>query len=317
MKAIRIHPPAGPQGLVYEDIPAPEPKEGEVLVRVHATGITPLELSWQTSSGTVRPLPIIPGHELSGIVTQVGPGVTEVAVGDAVYALTDFSRDGAEAEYTIALPSELAPKPHSLTHVQAAAVPLSALTAWQALFEHAKLSAGETILIHGASGGVGIFAVQFAHWIGANVIGTASAGNRELLRELGADEVIDYTRQSFENMVHDANVVLDTVGGETLQRSWGVLKSGGRLVTVASEAGTRQHVAAAHRVRAAWFIVQPNRNQLTEIADLIDAGQIRVVVETVLPLSEARQAYERGQSGHRRGKIVLSVVNGGGFAEER
>jgi NADPH:quinone reductase-like Zn-dependent oxidoreductase len=286
-----------------------------VLVRVYATGITPMELSWKTSSGAVRPLPIIPGHELSGIVTRVGPGVTEVAVGDGVYALTDFSRDGAEAEYTIALPSELAPKPRTLTHVQATAVPLSALTAWQALFEHAKLSAGETILIHGASGGVGIFAVQFAHWIGANVIGTASAGNRELLRELGADEVIDYTRQSFENMVHDANVVLDTVGGETLQRSWRVLKSGGRLVTIASEAGTRQQVATAHRVRATWFIVQPNRNQLTEIADLIDAGQIRVVVEAVLPLSEARQAYERGQSGHRRGKIVLRVVNEGASAE--
>src|SRR5690242_17634264 len=208
MKAIRIHAPGGPQGLVYEDIPPPRPREGEVLVRVYAVGITPMELTWKTSTGAVRPLPIIPGHELSGVVSEVGPAVTEVAVGDAVYALTDFLRDGAQAEYTIALPTELAPKPHSLDHVQAAAVPLSALTAWQALFEHAKLSAGQTILVHGASGGVGIFVVQLAHWIGANVIGTASAHNRDLLRDLGADEVIDYTRHRFEDMVHDADVVI-------------------------------------------------------------------------------------------------------------
>jgi NADPH:quinone reductase-like Zn-dependent oxidoreductase len=317
MKAIRIHAPGGLEGLVYEDIPPPRPREGEVMVRVYATGITPMELTWKTSTGAVRPLPIIPGHELSGIVSEVGPGVTDVAIGDAVYALTDFSRDGAEAEYTIALPSELAPKPHTLNHMQAAAVPLSALTAWQALFEHAKLSAGQTILVHGAAGGVGIFAVQFAHWIGANVIGTASAHSRDLLRELGADEIIDYTTTRFEDMVHDANVVIDTVGGDTLKRSWGVLRKGGRLVTIASEAGPKRQEAAAHGVRASWFIVQPNRSQLAEIADLIDAGQVRVVVEAVLPLSEARQAYERGRSGHRHGKIVLRVVNEEDSVEER
>jgi NADPH:quinone reductase-like Zn-dependent oxidoreductase len=159
--------------------------------------------------------------------------------------------------------------------------------------------------------------VQFAHWIGANVIGTASAHNRDLLRELGADEIIDYTTTRFENLVHDANVVLDTVGGDTLKHSWGVLRKGGRLVTIAGEAGPKRPEAAPHGVRAVWFIVKPNRNQLTEIADLIDAGQVRVVVESVLPLSEARQAYERGRSGHRRGKIVLRVVNEGDAAEEQ
>jgi NADPH:quinone reductase-like Zn-dependent oxidoreductase len=317
MKAIRIHTPGVLEELVYEDIPPPRPGEGEVMVRVYATGITPMELTWKTSTGAVRPLPIIPGHELSGVVSEVGPGVTDVSVGDAVYALTDFSRDGAEAEYTIALPSELASKPQTLNHVQAAAVPLSALTAWQALFDHAKISAGETILVHGAAGGVGIFAVQFAHWIGANVIGTASTHNRDLLRELGTDEIIDYTTTRFEDMVRDANVVLDTVGGDTLKHSWGVLRKGGRLVTIAGEARPKQPAAAAHGVRTAWFIVKPNRNQLTEIADLIDAGQVRVVVESVLPLSEARQAYERGRSGHRRGKIVLRVVNEEASVEER
>ena len=194
MKAIRMHGRGGPERLVYEDAPQPHPDAGEVLVRVYATGVIATELSWsatyQTKGGSARALPI-PGHDLSGVVVEVGSGVTALTRGSAVYALTAFDRDGAEAEYTIALPGELAPKPRALDHVQAAAVPLTALTAWQALFEHAGLSAGQTVLIHGAAGGVGVFAVQLARWAGAHVTATASARNRDFLRELGANEIID------------------------------------------------------------------------------------------------------------------------------
>jgi len=281
-----------------------------VLVRVYATGVTPKELTWpetyKTTSGIARTLPI-PGHDLSGVVAEVGPRVTTIVPGSEVYALTDFNRNGAEAEYAIAVPSELAPKPRTLDYVQAAAVPLTALTAWQALFDHVGLSTGNSILIHGAAGGVGVFAVQLARWAGAHVIGTASARNREFLHELGASEVIDYTTTRFEDVVHDVDVVFDTVGGETLQRSWQVLKRGGVLVSVASPPSPEQ--AKAHGVRSVWFIVAPNRDQLIRIGALIDAGQVRPIVETVLPLSQASQAYEQGLKGHTRGKIVLRVVD--------
>ena len=195
MKAIRIHGRGGPERLVYEDIPPPHPDQAEVLVRVYATVVIWTELTWdetyQTEAGNPRALPI-PGHDVSGVVEQIGPGVTDLALGSEVYGLTAFERDGAEAEYTIALTSELAPKPRSLDHVQAAAVPLSALTAWQALFDHGGLVAGQTVLIHGAAGAVGVFAVQLARWTGAQVIATASSRHRTLLSELGATEMIDY-----------------------------------------------------------------------------------------------------------------------------
>jgi NADPH:quinone reductase-like Zn-dependent oxidoreductase len=309
MKAVRIHARGDAEQLFYEDAPQPQPAEGEVLVQVYATAVTPTELSWsttwQTRTGADRHLPI-PGHDLAGVVAEVGPGVTSVSVGEAVNALTDFHRDGAEAEYTIALPAELAPKPHSLDYVQAAAVPLSALTAWQALFIHAELSAGQRVLIHGASGGVGTLAVQLAHWAGAHVIGTASARNRDLVRQLGADECIDYTTECFEDVVHEVDVVLDTVGGETLERSLGVLRKGGMLVSIVGSPTAEQ--AAAHGVRATAFVVQPDRKQLIRIGELLDAGRIRPVIEAVMPLPQARQAYERQHGGHAGGKVVLRVV---------
>src|SRR5205807_5266425 len=206
------------------------------------------------------------------------------------------------------LPSELAPKPRSLNYVQAAAVPLTALTAWQAFFDHAALAAGQTVLIHGAAGGVGVFAVQLARHAGAQVIATASARNRDFLRELGANEIIDYTTTRFEEVVHDVDLVFDLVGGDTLQRSWQVVKPGGVLVSVVSPRPSFEEVKA-YDVRPVWFVVEPNREQLIQIGTLIDAGQIRPIIETVLPLSEARQAYEQGSKGHTRGKIVLRVVN--------
>ncbi len=308
MKAIRIHTRNVPEGLIYEDAPQPHPGEGNVLVQVYATSVMSQEPTWpetwKTPAGVDRHLPI-PCHDLSGIVAEVGAGVNDVAVGEAVYALTDPWRDGAAAEYTLAASTELAPKPHSLDFVQAAAVPLVALTAWQAFFDHAGLCAGQTVLIHGAAGGVGTFAVQFAHWAGAHVVATASARNQDLIRELGADEAIDYTATRFEDVVHDVDLVLDMIGGETVERSWGVLKKGGTLVSVFSPPSKER--AAAFGVRALFFIVRPNRAELIQIGNLIDAGEVRPIIETVFPLSEARQAFERALGGHTRGKIILRV----------
>ena len=311
MKAVRLHGRGGPDHLVYEDAPQPHPGLGEVLVRVYATGVIANELKWdvtyQTKAGSPRALPI-PGRDLSGVIEEVGHGVTTLVPGSEVYAMLDYCCDGAEAEYTIALPNELAPKPGTLDHVQAAAVPLSALTAWQGLFDRANLVAGQTVLIHGAAGGVGVFAVQLARWAGAQVIATASARNRDFLRDLGATEVIDYTTTRFEDMARSVDVVFDTVGGGTLQRSWQVVKPGGMLVSVVSPRPSAD-VAKGHDARFAWFVVEPNREHLIQIGRLIDAGHIRPIVETALPLSEAREAYEQAAKGHTRGKIVLRVVD--------
>lgn len=309
MKAIRIHGRGGPDHLVYEDTPQPEPGSGEVLVRVYASGIIANELyydeTYQTSMGVVRQLPV-PGHDVAGVVEKVGSAVTTFKQGDEVYALIAFDRDGSDAEYCIALPDELAPKPHTLDYVQAAAVPLTALTAWQALFERAHLVAGQRILIHGAAGGVGVFAVQFAHWAGAHVIATASAHNQDFLKELGADETINYTTTRFEDVVQNVDVVFDMVGGDTLKRSLQVLKPEGVIVSVVSPPPTFEE-AKERGVRFIWFVVEPGREQLIQIGELIDSGYVHPVLDTVLPLSEARQAYEQGAKGHTRGKIVLRV----------
>ncbi len=307
MKAIRVHQPVGPESLVYEDVPVPDLGPGDALVRVHAAGISPAEFTWQvweTPDGRSR-LPAIPSHELSGVVVAITPEVQNVATGDAVYALTDFFRDGAAAEYIAVRAADLAPQPRTLDHAQAAATPLSALTAWQALFDHAHLSPGQRVLIHGAAGGVGSFAVQLAHWRGAHVIGTASARNVAFVRELGADEVIDYRATPFETATRDVDIVLDTIGGETLERSWSVLRHGGVLVTVLRPPSPDW--ASAREARGVFFIVEPRRDQLIELGGLIDAGAVRPMVEAVLPLAQAREAYTRGAREHPRGKLVLAV----------
>lgn len=308
MKAIRIHGRGGPDHLVYDEVPKPHPGPGEVLVRVAASGIIVNELTWdvtyQTEAGEPRPLPI-PGRDLSGVVAEVSAEVTNVSIGDAVYAMLAYGRDGAEAEYAIVLPSELAPKPRTLDDVQAAAVPLSALTAWQALFIHAKLSKGQRVLIHGASGGVGTYAVQFAHWAGAHVLATASARNTDFLRDLGADRIIDYATTRFEDVAHNLDVVFDLVGGDTLARSWQVVREGGVVVSVVSPPPTEQ--APRPGARFAWFIVEPSGEQLRQIGGLLGAGQVRPIVDQVFPLAEARQAYDAGIQGHPRGKIVLTI----------
>jgi len=309
IKAIRLHARGGPEQLVYEDALEPSLRNGDALVRVCSCAITPTELTWSatytTRNGEDR-LPSIPGHELSGVVEAVGPNAVDARVGDEVYALTDFWRDGGAAEYVAVNAADLAPKPPSLGGVQAAAVPLAALTAWQALFDHAGLTIGQEILIHGSTGGVGSFAVQLAHWRGAYVVGTTSARNLDLARELGADSVIDYNGARFEEQVHGADVVLDTVGGDTLERSWGVLRRGGVLVTIA---GTAPHdKAAQYGVRGVNFIVKPSRAELKEIGRLIENRRLRPIIEATFPLEEARRAFEYGASGHNRGKIVLQVA---------
>jgi NADPH:quinone reductase-like Zn-dependent oxidoreductase len=314
MKAVRIHVRGGPDKLLYEEAPVPAVPAGYALVRVRASGVTPTELSWgatyTTCDGRER-VPSIPGHELSGIVEQLSLKSDGIKVGDEVYALSEFCRDGSAAEYVAVKASDLAHKPRRLNHVQAAAVPLSGLTAWQALFVHASLCAGDRILIHGAAGGVGTYAVQLAKWGGAHVIATASAHNFDFLRALGADELIDYHTTRFEEAVHEVDFVLDTVGGGTLERSWNVLRPGGILVTVAGSAPLEK--AAAHRVFGVDFIVAPSREQLIILGGLISSGKLRPVVEKVWALQDAREAFERGLQGHTRGKLVLHVpVDGEG-----
>ncbi|MGH8728265.1 MAG: NADP-dependent oxidoreductase [Burkholderiales bacterium] len=226
--------------------------------------------------------------------------------GDEVYARPDIARDGAYAQYIVVRESEVALKPKSIDHIHAAAIPLAALTAWQALFDAAELSSGQTVLVHAAAGGVGSFAVQLAKWRGARVIGTASKRNHEFLRELGVDEAIDYETTRFEDVVRGVDVVFDTIGGDTQKRSWKVLKKGGILVSILTPPSPEE--AAAHGVRHAYTFVQPNAMRLAELAQLVDSGKLKPVIETVLPLSETRRAHELGQTGHTRGKIVLDIA---------
>lgn len=313
MKAVRLHGQGGPEQLVYEDAPEPALTTGDALIRVHATGITPTELTWEDTyrncDGSER-LPAIPGHEVSGVVERVSDGVRDVSIGDEVYALTSFCRDGAAAEYVAVHAADLAPKPATVDHAQAAAVPLSALTVWQAFFDHAQLAPGQRVLIHGAAGGVGNFAVQIARWHGAYAIGTASAENRDFLLRLGANEVIDYRQAQFEQAVRDVDVVLDTIGGETRERSWQVLKPSGILVSLPGPIPESEGAAHGKRGgrRGVFFIVHPDREQLGRIAALIDSGAIRPVIAETIPLAKARQAFERGVAGHTRGKLVLQVT---------
>jgi NADPH:quinone reductase-like Zn-dependent oxidoreductase len=303
VRAIRLRAPGGSEQLFLEELETPRPGAGEALVRVHAAAITRDELEWP-----VDRLPATPSYELSGVIEQVGRGVEHVVAGDAVYALTGFDRDGVAADYALVRAEHLAPKPRSLGHVQAAAVPMAGLSAWQGLFDHGRLSEGERVLVHGAAGGVGHLAVQLAARRGAHVIGTASTSNLDLVRELGAHEVVDHTGTRFEEVVEPVDVVFDTAGGERLARSPSVLSPGGRLVSIAEEPPPTEE----RGVRAVYFVVEPSREQLAELARLVDAGDLRPAIAEIFPLEEARAAFERGLSGDRRGKIVLSVAGDDG-----
>jgi NADPH:quinone reductase-like Zn-dependent oxidoreductase len=310
MRALHANAKSDPSRLVYEEAFVPSLAPDDVLVRVHASGVTPSELDWPSTwlhhDGTPRIPPIIPGHEVAGVVEAVGPDAAGLDVGVEVYGLIDFRRDGADAEYVAARAAELATKPATLTFTEAAAAPLSALTAWQALFDQGDLQAGQRVLIHGGAGGVGSFAVQLARWRGAHVAATASARDAELVRKLGAAEVIDYRVRRFEEAVADMDLVFDTVGGETWERSWDVLRPGGRLVSIAVPRPPEREPRDGRR--AIWFVVESNRAQLIEIGKLIDGGHVRPIISAVLPLAEGRAVYGAGHNGRGPGKVVLLVA---------
>jgi NADPH:quinone reductase-like Zn-dependent oxidoreductase len=293
MRALRLHSP-GIEGLALDEIDAPALAPGEALVEVHAAAITRDELEWP-----VDRLPAIPSHELSGVVSAVAAGVQDVAVGEAVYALTPFDRAGVAATYAAVPADLLAPKPSALDHVESAAIPLAALSAWQGLFDHGRLESGERVVIHGAAGGVGHFATQLARSRGAYVIGTASAARLEAVRELGADEALDV---ALAEGLEPVGLVFDTVGGELLERSAAMLRPGGRLVSVAEEP------PRSESLEAAYFVVEPKRDQLVEIARLVDEGALRPAIDSVYPLSEATAAFERSMGRGKRGKVVLRVA---------
>jgi NADPH:quinone reductase-like Zn-dependent oxidoreductase len=307
MKAVQIHHYGGPEELIYEDAQTPDIQPDDVLIRVKATSINPID--WKVRQGghkdADRHFPLVLGWDVSGVIDQVGEKVKNFKVGDEVFGRPDTSRNGTYAEYVAVRASELAPKPQSLDHNQSAAIPLAGLTAWQGIFDHGKLQAGQKILIHGASGGVGTFAVQLAKWKGAYVIGTASAKNADFLRDLGADEVIDYTSEHFENKLHDLDVVFDTIGGDVQLNSIKVLKQGGILV---STVGIKDEAALkAKGIQGVAYMAKSLPDQLHRMAQLIDEGKLRPVISKTFPLKDAAEAQRESEQGHTRGKIVLTV----------
>jgi NADPH:quinone reductase-like Zn-dependent oxidoreductase len=308
MKAIVVHEYGGPEVLKYEDAPRPEPKENEALVRVIAAGVNPVDALIRSGKyakffGTM--LPLIPGYDIAGIVERTGAKITKLKAGDSIYAYVLWG--GGYAEYAVATEGEATAKPKSLNYIEAAAVPLAALTAWQALIDTAKLSEGQTVLIHGGSGGVGSMAIQIAKARGAKVIATASSPNQELLKQLGADLTVDYTKTKFEDIAKDVDVVLDSVGKNTLARSYGVVRKGGIITTLVAQPD--QAELYKHGIRGAAISVKPNASELAEITKLIEEKKIKPVVSQVLPLTEAVKAQEQAATHHTRGKIVLRVAD--------
>src|ERR1700730_8940744 len=310
MKAIVIHEYGGPEVLMYGDVPRPEPKEDQILVRVIAAGVNPVDEAARSERSAKFfgiTLPFIPGYDIAGIVEKTGGKITKFKTGDAVYAYLSLKKGGGYAEYAVASEVEAGAKPKSISFVEAAGVPVVALTAWQALIDTAKLSAGQTVLIHGGSGGVGTFAIQIGKARGAKVIATASTPNQDFLKQLGADETIDYTTTKFESVAKDVDVVIDSVGKDTLARSYRVVKKGGFIVTLVARPD--QAELTKHQIRGAALNVEPNSEELAEIGKLIDEQKIKVIVSQTLPLSEAVNAQQQADTGHTRGKIVLRVAD--------
>ncbi|MEH2182312.1 NADP-dependent oxidoreductase [Nostoc sp.] len=309
MKAIRIHAYGGAENLKYDEVPRPEPQAGQVLIQVYAAGVNPID--WKIREGFFQQvydysLPVIAGADVAGVVASVGDGVTTLQPGQAVYGTADMALSGAYAEYAVGYADAIAPKPKTLDYIHAASIPIAAITAWQALFDGANLQPEQSVLIHGGAGGVGRYAIQFAKWKRARVIATASAANLDDLRNLGADQAIDYASQPFEQQVKDVDVVLDLVGGETQARSWQIIRPGGVLVSTLGvpESGIPQGIEAVP-----VFANLRANSQLQQIAQLIDDGQIKASIEQVFELAEAAKAQEVSQHGHPRGKLVLQVVH--------
>jgi NADPH:quinone reductase-like Zn-dependent oxidoreductase len=311
MNAIRAHRRGGPEQLTYEKAPRPQPGRGEILVAVRAASVTAGELGWDATwtdsfdgSGRDR-TPVIPSHEFSGVVAARADADAGWQEGDEVYGLIPFTRNGAAAEY-VTLPADMvAAKPASLTHDQAAAVPLAALTAWQALVDHAHLRPGQSVLVHGGAGGVGSFVVQIAAALGADVAATVGPDDLDFVRSLGAETAIDYVHQRFEDQIDPVDVVVDLVGGPTQARSWDVLAPGGVLVGIAAPPDTQE--AESHNARAVFFVVEPDRTGLESITQLVEDGHLTPTVDRVLPLADGRAAYEALEREHRRGKIILHI----------
>jgi NADPH:quinone reductase-like Zn-dependent oxidoreductase len=307
MKAVLIYKYGGPEELIYTDAPIPTINPDEVLVKIIATSVNPVD--WKVRAGHGFPrksFPAILGWDVSGIIEKIGADVHNFKVGDAVYGRPDVMRDGCYAEYVAVSAAELSPKPKKLDDLQSASIPLAGLTAWQGLFDHGKLAAGQKILIHGAAGGVGTLAVQLAKWKGAYVVGTASANNIDFLKELGIDEVIDYKHEKFEEKLRDIDVVFDTIGGETQLKSLAVLKPGGILV---STVGIKDMDAVkAKGITGVQYMALSVPSDLQQLAELADAGILKTIITEVLPLTEIRKAHELSEQGHVRGKIVIKVA---------
>lgn len=315
MQAILVYQYGGPEQLILEQVACPVPQAGEVLIRIRAAGVLPAD--WKMRQGLFggmfsAPFPHIPGSAVAGVVEQVGPGVSSFQIGQAVFGRSthgtyaDYTTTAVEAPArTTATFSLLAPKPDSLSFDAAATISGGATTAWMALFADGALQAGQRVLIHGAAGGVGSFAIQFAKWKGAHVIGTASAANLDFVRSLGADSVIDYATTPFEQVARDLDLVLDTIGGTTLRRSLDVIKPGGRLVSLLEQPA--QALAQARGIHAMKNAATPTSEHLRTIAEMIVAGDIKVTIARTFPLHAARQAHELSQAGHGRGRIVLHI----------
>ncbi|MGE5818828.1 MAG: NADP-dependent oxidoreductase [Deltaproteobacteria bacterium] len=309
MKAVRIHRFGSPEVLSLEEMPKPKSGRGEVLVQVKAAGVGPwATLTRSGKSALPQPLPLTLGSDFSGVIDSIGPGVEQLKAGDEVFGVTNECLTGAYAEYALAKASTIAPKPQSLNHTHAASVPVVAVTAWQMVYELGHVSRGQFVLVHGGAGNVGAFAVQLAKRAGAVVIATASAENEGYVHRLGADGVMDYRATRFYESLKQLDVVLDTVGGETLERSYEIVKRGG--IIISSAARPSKDTAEQCGVRAMFFLAEVTRERLTKIAQLIDAGELKTEVGEVLWLAEARQGHEMLEGApHRRGKIVIKVAD--------
>jgi NADPH:quinone reductase-like Zn-dependent oxidoreductase len=309
MKAVRIHGYGGPEVLAYEDAPRPAPGAGEVLIRVHATSVNPFDCALRAGylAGYFQPtLPLVLGTDASGTIEEMGPGTDSFKRGESVYARGGVTRDGTNAEFAVIPVTDLAAAPRSLDHVHAAALPHVTLTAWQALFELAGLAPGQTVLIHAAAGGVGHIAVQLAKWRGAKVIGTAAV-NFAFLRELPVDQAINYATTPFETVASQVDVVLDTIGGDTQERSWKVLKPGGILISTVQ--APSQEKADSFGVRQAMVMTNPPIGKtLAEVARLVDSNVIKPHVSAVFPLAETAKVHGMIEGKHTRGKIALEVA---------
>jgi NADPH:quinone reductase-like Zn-dependent oxidoreductase len=308
MKAARIHEYGGPNVLRYEDAPVPAIAPDEVLIEVRCAGVNPVDRAIRQGlfkDKLRHTLPLVLGWDVAGVVVEAGSGANGFRIGDQVYSRPDIARDGAYAEYIAVKAHDCARKPERMAFAAAAGVPLAALTAWKALFDEGGLKSGQTVLVHAASGGVGSFAVQLAKAFHCQVVAVTSTPNVEMVKALGADRVVDYRKQDFAASVRDVDVVLDTLGGETQSKSWGVLRDGGTLVSVVSppdqRAGAERHATGKY----AWVVPDGARLQL--LAGMIDAGKLRTVIDTILPLAQAPAAHERSAGGRARGKIILAV----------